>query len=99
GENGWSESFYLRDQTRALALATAAELLEARSWVMAGNCVIEWAEIKYLQEQPNLQAAIGDPVEPLAMWAPPDNDCLGLYFRFQTGVGPYSKHVFRAIAD
>ncbi len=98
-QNGWSESWYLLDQSRDYALDSAAPLLEARSWILGANCVIEWAEIKTLTGQRNVQAAIGDPVGPLAMWAPPDNDKVSLLFRFQTDRGRYANHHIRGFAD
>ncbi len=99
GTNGWSSTWHLFDQDFTSAQATAAELVEAFSWIIAKDHVIEWAEVKRLNHPRAIQAAIGDPLEALPFWDYSDNDATGLLFRFQTGTGKYANHLLRGLED
>ncbi len=99
GTNGWSQTWHLFDQDFTSAQATAAELVEAYSWVIAKDHVIEWAEVKRLNFPRAVQAAINDPIEALPFWDYSDNDATGLLFRFQTGTGKYANMLIRGLED
>ncbi len=98
-DNGFSETYYLDEYDRSAALVTAAALVEARSFVMAKNHVIIWAEIRQHTPTRNIQAVIGDPIPALPQWDYTDNDGDGLLFRFDTDMGLFSNHLIRGVED
>lgn len=99
-DNGLSESWYLRDIDADAAAATAALLVEARSFVMAKGHVLEWAELRRHTRPRRIRALVDTPLEALPQWDYVDNDAVGLLFRFDTGDGgKFANHLIRGIDD
>ena len=97
--NGWSMRWTLPDGDIASARATTTLLAEGLSFLLAQNCVVEWASVRQ-EGAPYIEwAAIDTPLPALAQWGVVDNDRVGLLWRFDSGTGKYINHLFKAVDD
>jgi streptogramin lyase len=94
---GWSESYWLRETNEALAHPIVAEIAEARAWLLAAGCVLEFAALRNTLGVPWEWAAIGPALQPLPIWTAPYVPQLGLMWRFEPVKGRWAYRYLRGV--
>lgn len=97
--NGYTESWHLLAGNWTDAQAAGQLLAEARSFLLAEHCVIEFAAVQ-TEKSPYISwACIGSPLAALPQWGPVHDDWTDLLWRFDTGAGKGVPRHFRSVPD